>query len=235
MLLFICVCIFTVTSSEVEAATTTVKIYAASGDGYVDPVYPGSWATQHADTTGRAIDYTSDISMARSAASGDYNTGYLTITKSFAGFDTSVIPDDAEIIDASLNLNINDTMDHYNDAYSYITVLEGFQSSVSSLTGSDFAACGDATTNPTKGSNDVDITGITINQYQPFDLNSTGKSWIDKEGYTKLCLREGHDIENIPVTNPTATPWWKESRIKFDTSEKTGTTTDPYLEVTYVD
>jgi hypothetical protein len=213
------------------AATNTVRIYSSSGDGrvYTSP-YPGAWNIQHADTVGRSFDSTATYA---GAASGAWNTseGYIGIDRAFTAFDTSAIPDNAVIDSASLNLYTVQTLDDFNDQYGYIAVLQGTQSSTSTLVNSDIDNCGDAETNPTKGSSDVDVTTISTNIYLPISLNSTGLGWISKTGYSKLCLRTGQDIENHEQVNNSNS--WKRTLMDFNTSEAAGTSTDPYLEITY--
>ena len=208
--------------ATVQAATTTIKIYGSAGDGDVGTSpYPGTWANQHDDTVGRIADYTTDYIRVQSAAFRS-SIGYLTMTRGYIVFDTSVIPDDATIIDAELNINVTDTWDHFNDQYAYINVLEGFQSATSSIVNSDID----------NSATDIDISNIALDTYQTLTLNNTGLSWVNKDGYTNLCIREGHDIENIPVINNTGS--WRQSMIYFSSADASGTATDPYIEVTYV-
>ncbi len=59
-------------------------------------------------------------------------------------------------------------------------------------------------------------------------MDSGGSS---KTGYTSLCLREGHDATNNEDYNDDSV--WKTSGAVFRTSETSGTSQDPYLEITY--
>jgi hypothetical protein len=217
----------------VNAGTTTIKIYSSSGDGsMLTSPYPGTWSNQHDDTTGRNVSYTND--HARLMAGAFYTpTRYLAIERAFLAFDTSIIPDNAQIISAKLHLYPTEVHDEYNDIYSYIAILEGTQSSATTLANSDIDNCGNSIVNPTKGSDNIDITSLSVNNYKSIDLNSTGLGWISKIANTKLCLREGHDIENQETVENANTGTWKESRVNFKTSEASGTSTDPYIEVTY--
>ncbi|MBI2029642.1 hypothetical protein HYT02_04455, partial [Candidatus Gottesmanbacteria bacterium] len=80
-----------------------------------------------------------------------------------------------------------------------------------------------------EGSNRVDITSMQLSTYTTWTLDSAGLGWISKTSNTLLGLREGHDLQNV---------WGnygggQGNSIKVVTSEQTGTTQDPYLEVTY--
>lgn len=111
-----------------------------------------------------------------------------------------------------------------------MAVVQTSQPSTSELTTADYDLCGDAIDNPTKGSANIDLTGLTIGAYRDFTLNATGLGWISKTGYTMLGVREGHDIQDI-WSDPGEVD--KESGIWVSASEQTDTSQDPYLSVTY--
>jgi RHS repeat-associated protein len=212
-------------------ADFVLSVYAGAGDGaaYTGP-YPSSWQVQHADTTGSSANHTDSITWAFSQAYMS-STGYLGIGRVFLPFDTSGIPDTATIDSATLYVYPQDKRDDFNDAYAYLNVYQGFQASPASVSSSDVDDCGDAVTNPTSGSSNADITGIATTTYLPFALNSTALGWISKTGYTKLCLREGHDsTDNEPVNNAGV---WLYSGIGIYTSEASGASHDPYLDIAY--
>lgn len=222
-----------------NAATETVRIYGEVGDGRLGTgPYPGSWVTQHADTTGRLVEYTQDVIHVKSGAF--YSpTGYLTIDRGFLVFDTSTIPQTAQITNVKLGLFVTDKFDQFNDQYGYVSVLQGFQQSTDFLVADDIETCGDVLVNPSKGSSDFDITDLTLDQYQEFVLNNTGVTWIMKGGYTKLCIREGHDIENVATEKISldggswATNSWDRSGLEFASADASNPDTRPYIEVTY--
>jgi len=85
---------------------------------------------------------------------------------------------------------------------------------------------------PTEGidtSERKDLSSITTGVYLSILLNSVGQSWISPTGYTKLALREGHDVIDSVFGGATSTS----NSLTFRTSEYTGTSSDPYLTVTY--
>jgi pimeloyl-ACP methyl ester carboxylesterase len=164
---------------------------------------------------------------------GAYNSiqGYLGIHRSFISFDTSIIPANADVTSAKLVVVPSYVDDEYDDAYSYMNVLQSFQASSTALSGDDIETCGNTLENPTKGAADMDLSSILVEQPLVFELNEVGTSWIDKSGYTKLCIREGHDIENKETINNDN--YWRISGIAYYSSEETGESKDPYLEITF--
>lgn len=211
-------------------ADFTLSTNAGSGDGYVNAQpYPGSWATVHADTSGGSSTYV-DNSMNVGSQAFYSAGGYLGISKVFVPFDTSSLPDNAVIGSTTLNVYVTTASDDFNDAYGNVAVYKGNEASPMALVASDVSKCGDAITNPTKGSSDIDITGISSGAYLSIPLNSTGLGWISTSTYTQLCLREGHDAtNNEPVNNAGV---WKTEGLILATSEA-GTTTAPYLSIAY--
>ena len=144
--------------------------------------------------------------------------------------DTSGLPDAAVITTALLKLNPDpDSKNDFNDGYDYVVIVQATQASTSSLTLEDYDQCG-AIDNPTEGSNHVDYGDMTYGSYFTLTLNATGRSWISKTGYTKLGIREGHDIED---TAPPNYDNGNGNKLYVRTSEYSGTASDPKLEITY--
>ena len=210
---------------------TTDTYYSGAGDGEVQGAGNGgtlteNWDNAHDATTG-AADYTTNPVIGPLVQVKDDAT---YIRRGFVPIDTSGLPDTATISSASLNLYITATTDNDNDGNDFIGVVQTTQASTSSLIGDDYDNCG-AVNSPTEGATRVDITNITVSAYNTWTLNSTGLTWISLTGYTKLGLREGHDILDDPV--PSGGSVYNKNEIDFYTSEQTGTTQDPYLSVTY--
>lgn len=204
-------------------ADTTTNYYAGAGDGNVLLWDPGStWDACHDASSGQAI-ATATYTFADAYSGG----GNYQITRSFVPPDTSGLPDNAIISAATLYLYFFAIADSDNDAQAYITIVQTSQNSPTTLIDGDFDQCG-TVDNPTEGI-DVgerkDLTNITTGQYTGFSLNSTGIGWINKTGYTLLGFREGHDTEDIEVSGY--------NQARCYTSEQTGTSEDPYLEVVY--
>jgi len=208
----------------VFAATNTT--YSGVGDGYVNSVFTYIWANSHDATDGTAV-YNGDVRVGSRVDSGFFGTD--TIHRAFLPFDTSAIEDIAIISSATLNIKGYSKADEDNDGNDFITVVQTTQASNIQLDAADYNECG-ATTTPMEGI-DVgerkDITSISTTAYTVFNLNSTGINWISKSDYTKLGIREGHDILNIAVNDDT------NDNVYFYASEQASTTEDPYLEIAY--
>jgi RHS repeat-associated protein len=222
-------------SSATESAppveqSTTVNFYPTAGDGYVYN-YNNSWDTAHDATAGVGYSSTSTILSVRTNKS-QYGTYY--IYRSFVPFDTSFLPDDAVITNATLNLYPYSKRNDDNDGDDFVTVVHGTQASPSALTKEDYDQAGSVNA-PIEGvdvSERKDISSVAINAYLTFVLNSTGQSWLSKTGTTQFALREGHDVVDSPFTS-SSTTYSQYNYVYFRSSEYTDTTYDPYLEITY--
>jgi RHS repeat-associated protein len=212
-------------------ADFTLSTYTGVADGYIQSQpYPSSWATQQSNTTGLGANFSSQDIYVDSQAYASPG-GYLAIFRGFFPFDTSVLPDNASVTGANLKVYVKSKWDDFNDSVGTLNVYQSTQAQNNSLVNADFGRCGDTITNPTKGASDIDITSITTNSYLSIPLNVTGRSWASTTGFTKLCMREGHDASNQPTNNNNNT--WKYSGVIIAASESTGTSTDPYLELVY--
>lgn len=213
---------------ETFAATDTT--YSGVGDGYLYSSGSGSWNNAHDASSGIASYNSSSVAYAGSEYDG-YEEEYY-IGRIFLPFNTSGLPDDNTILSASLYIYAYSKQNDVDDDFDYLTVVQTTQDSNTSLTSGDFDQCG-AIDDPTVGINESqkkDLSDISIPSYIIFDLNSTGISWISKTGYTKLGIREGHDVEDENIS-PSEDEVY--NGIYIRPSEYSGTDNDPYLEITY--
>lgn len=202
-----------------------VSYYAVEdGDGEVYKGGNSDWSTVHNASTGTA-DRTSTTANVK--AHKIYR-GNLTLYRFAVPFNTSALPDDAIITAANLKVYVDSKNDDDNDGNDFIRVVQNTTYSATNLESDDYDQIG-SVSNPTAGASDIDIGTISTNAWLTFSLNSTGRGWINKTGYTKLGLREGHDAVNDPVTDSTTTG------INIRTANYGGsaTSSDPVLEVTY--
>ena len=214
---------------------TTTSYYAGAGDGYIyknEAGQPSSttWNTAHDATTGNGASYTGIAgSQAKIEISG---IGNLThIRKAFVPCDTSGLGATAVVSAAILKVYPSFLYDDYNGTgYDYIAIVQTDQPNSAQLTTADYNNCG-ATDNPTKGSADIDISGLATGSYQDLTLNATGLGWIQLEGTTMLGIRTGQDIQDVFEGDPGENN--KYSGIGYYNSEETDTSKDPYLSVTY--
>ncbi|MCK9282341.1 MAG: DNRLRE domain-containing protein, partial [Melioribacteraceae bacterium] len=210
-----------------EAASQTIKIYASEGDGYlIARNYNDDWDELHDRTTaiGEGVDtegafYTGkeDIYVQTSKYYKWGRQSYVAV-RPLIPFDTSLIPDDAEIVSANLNLYPAT----WKDGDTEIHVVQTTQSDTHSIIVEDFDQVG-AIDNPTEGGSFN--SNVTPNQYISIPINNVGLNWVNKDGWTKLGLRTHEDAYDIsPVRNNGAS---------FYSSEELDVTKRPYLEITY--
>jgi len=220
--------LYRLTRKQTGGAPTpqTASFYSSSGDGHVYK-NGSSWDLAHDATTGNSANYTNNVAIAGTSMP----TGITyAIYRTFLPFNTAALPDDAVITAASLNVYTDYKSNGDNDGDDWITVVQTNQASTSSLTTADFDNAG-AINNPTEGidtSERKDITSVSTDQYIILNLNTTGKSWISSTGYTKLGLREGHDV----IDSPFAVAGQQDS-FTARTVDFTDTASDPYLQITY--
>lgn len=165
----------------------TLSVFSnASGDGEVW-TSGGTWAAVQTATSG-----TAEVNTTPSAV---YSEPGFFMGRVFLPFDTSVLPDNAVITAATLRLFVSVVNDNDNDGNDFIRVVESTQASNTLIASTDFD-----NVNSTALATDIDITSISVNTFIDFTLNSTGLALINTTGFTKLALREGHDVSNDPIT-----------------------------------
>ncbi len=205
----------------------TVPFYSTTGDGAIY-ARSTSWATAHNATSGSSVSSSSSTNYVRA---GKNSSTSFHIERGFIPFDTSTLPDNIMITDVKLKVYIASKSNADNDGDDWVTVVQTSQPSLTSLTTADYDLAG-AVTNPVEGIDTgerKDITSVTTGQYLVFNLNTTGRSWIDKTGYTKLGLREGHDALNSAYAGSSNTY----NSLQWRTANYSGISYDPVLEVTY--
>ena len=182
----------------------TSTFYSSTNDGTV--YYSNlNWDTCHDATSGN-LDTTS--TRLNNGIAASYALVY-EIHRSFFYFDTSSIPDTATVDSATLYLY------GFYYAESSVCAMKGTQGST--LSSGDY----DSFTGSEYGH-----TSWSISTYNSISFNSQGCSDIDKTGTTKICCREyNHDyLDSAPNGN---------YRCGVYYADYTGTSRDPYLEVTY--
>jgi hypothetical protein len=191
---------------------TEVFVTSAS-DGQVKSG-DGAYAFIHDFATGNEVATTGiNIYIGQLLAGANYR-----IYRGYVYFDTSSLPDGGVITAATLNLY------GYNDQSSTdfnITIQNGQPDYPH-----DPLEAGDY--DYTKYSGDggsLTTAGFSTAGYNTITLNADGRSWINKAGTTKLCLRSSRDISS---TVPTGVEY-----VIVHAYEK-GVGFRPYLEVTYV-
>lgn len=202
------------TSSE-AATTTTIKIYPTD-DGLTqlydnDNITTWSAARNYTGTVLTAPNTTSD----QIATRGDKHSGKYRIYRTSAVFDTSVIPDDATVTDASFY----GYKGYSNNHGQQLVITAHTRASSTQLAKGDW--------NLTNYGAEFARGGLIDNQYKQFSFNSSGKNYINPEGYTVIGGMQDNDFDNIDIG-------YTQSGATIYSSDASGTSTDPYLEVTYV-
>ena len=215
-------------------AASPETYYAGVGDGWIDTYRLTSiWDISHDSTTGNT---------GRAFYGGDTDLRVMsyqdsTIQRIFVPIDTSGLDNDAVISAADFKIKTTATVyDDDNDGKDFLSVVQTFQTSNTSLVVGDYEDCGSdngtaarAKYTPVEAvdsGNRLDISNITTGDWLTFSFNATGIGWISKTGYTNLGIREGHDIlDEQPTENYTG--------VRLIDSKNAGTASDPYLYITY--
>jgi len=186
----------------------------AGGDGgilYTDNDY----ATAHNASSGEELDNTEAYGrLAENEISG---ISYY-INRAFFPFDTSAIGDSDTIISAIFSFYSGTKRSGAGDS---LAVVLSTQASNTNLILEDYDQLG-----TTVGSNLLTTEDVVVGQYNNLTLNSTGRGWISKTGYTSLGVRMKKDIDNV-------TPTTLESIVYSYYADETGTSNDPKLVVIY--
>jgi hypothetical protein len=210
----------------------TTSYFAGAGDGYVRYQNTGdSFATAHGATAGTSADPTNAGAITTGVTRYAATDTDWEIDRAFFPFDTSGLADGTTITAATLNLYVNEVVNQDNDGDDWVNVVQTSQADTSTLATADYDQCG-AVSNPTEGATRIDQGSLTASAYNVWTLNATGRSWVDKTGFTKLGIRQGHDAINSQITWGGAQT---RNRVRFNASEDGGTNTDPYLEVVTLD
>ncbi|MFH1255610.1 MAG: RHS repeat-associated core domain-containing protein [bacterium] len=218
-----------IASSTQTQSTLKMIVYSGSGDGEAVGRNQ-NWSVAHNAANGFHSNFTNfSTHVASQYASGDHS-----MIRMFLPFDLADLPSNINVSEAVLNVyaGFKGVDASENDGNDFIRVVEASQATTTSVSAEDVDQCG-SINNPAALANDKDITSdILVNQYNSFVLNQSGKNLVKNSagGWIRLGLREGHDIANDPLTEPAP----KYSYVNIKTSENAGTSTDPYLEITYV-
>ncbi|RLI85623.1 MAG: hypothetical protein DRP01_05835 [Archaeoglobales archaeon] len=174
-----------------KAQITTTKTVVFETTSYDTELYKTgtNYATVHDATSGTESTYTY-LEIGQTYSSPNYE-----IYRTFLYFSTDSLPDNATLDNAILSIYIasdgstsaefNITIQSGAPTYPHIPIeTTDYNYQYYSGDGGSF--------------NTSEIT--TTGTYYNITLNSVGLGWINKSGYTKLCLRSSRDINNIAPT-----------------------------------
>lgn len=199
---------------------TTTDYYSAGGDGRIRSSVT-AWSTVARGNGGSPTAESTSISFPVSIYNQD-NENYR-LDEVFLPIDTSALSSDILISDAFLYLktraDINDLP--YKE---YLSVVQSSQASVETLSASDYPNL--SYVDGSYGASSETSFNKPQNTYFTIELTSTGISWINKAGYTKLALLGQRHRVNLPSGMGTDYLY-----IFMSSSRDTGN--EPYLRVTY--
>src|SRR3989344_2164362 len=203
------------TTSTTTSATSTLSAVTGAGDGrtwYSAATWTG--AHDH-DGSSASVNYTAgDNDVRADKAGGTYN-----LTRGYFPFDTSAIPDNATITSATLKFY---PLAFGNESALDLYLVESTQAATSSLSNTDHDNVGTTTWSGMFDGND-----LTLNTYESLPLNATGIATISKTGWAKIVMLVKNDFDNTAANETSVT------YVAIATSEQSGTSADPYLEITY--
>lgn len=204
---------------DANPETTTV-------DGYTAHLSANqSWNTFW-QAAGDAADDSSSAQEQLMALSDATGTNWKHLFRSIFLFDTSGIGDTDSVTAATLSCWVADhgtaTIGDLD-----VSVVSSNPASNTAISSSDHTSYGS-----TKYATDVSISSMSNGAYKDWTLNSTGRAAISLTSVTKLGLRWAKDIDSPSTFN---SPGSNSSRTFFEGfyAEKTGTSNDPKLAVTY--
>jgi hypothetical protein len=189
----------------------TITIYTSASDSYrynSTTNYQNSW--QAATSNGWISSNLITIGQSKISSAYSINRGYVF-------FNTSAIPSNANIDNATLSLN---KQSDSSTTDFKITVQNGQPTYPHDpLQSSDYNKA------HYSGNGGAYDTASLVNGYNNITLNSTGLTWINRTSWTKLCLRSSRDISG---TTPTGNEY-----VAFYASEQ-GANYKPKLTITYI-
>jgi len=183
------------------------------------------WSTTRDATNGNDANYTDDGSAVSFVVCGrNGGAGQFNIQRGFLLFDTSSLGASTTVSAATITLYVWDKLNGENDGDDFIVLVSSNPASNSALVTEDFDQLG-----TTEFSDRIDIGSMSTPTEVTFTLNAAGIAAINTTGISKFGAREGHDLLDSAYAGSAGT--WNLINIYF--SERTGTTNDPRLEVTY--
>lgn len=192
--------------------TTTTVIYGTSSDAYLFYEPPGDYST--AWTAMSATVYSGTV---LNVGQRLFMVGWYNIFRDCLFFDTSVLPDNANITSAILSLYCNND---YSAQNFNVTIQNGQPTYPH-----DSVTTGDYFKDHYSGNGGQWDTNGYAAGYVNITLNADGRDWIQKTTATKLMLRSSRDISG---TAPTIG-----EHVQIRSYEHSGESSAPKLFITY--
>lgn len=155
----------------------------------------------------------------------DSKTGtYYRLTRGVTSFNTSALTAGATITAATISYFGNNKANALGDPTANVTVISPAPDSATSYVAGDYDHINDTVLMDTA----FDYATWSKTGYNTGTLNSSGRSAINKTGYTCLMFRLGWDISNSPAYVKSVA-----SNLVAYPTNYAGTDHDPYLYITY--
>lgn len=184
----------------------------------------GSFAASRAASSANSTVSDTNTSL---EISDHHHGGGNAMSRSMTLFDTSSLTASASISSSNLAVKcLNKQLDD-DDANSFITAAACTPASNTGIVADDYDQY--TINSPTKFITDIDWTGFNAGSYAINAMNANGLAAISKTGVTKIGYREGHDVNN---ENPDGGAD-RYNGGNIYAADQTGTSSDPYLEITY--
>jgi len=206
------------TYPDADPETTTCDGYVQGGNSGWD----NTWASLHDASSGSTAVTTASYMQSR-IESGPSTSKWADLWRIFLLFNTASIDDTATISAATCSLYGNDKNDQLA-ATPAIALVSSAPASNTNLVIGDYNKLG-ASDYATR----ITYANWSDGGYNGLVMNAAGLAAISLTGITKLGARLSYDIDNIA-------PTWsanKVSNLVMYGAERTGTTQDPKLVVTY--
>lgn len=192
------------------------QIYAGTSDGTIacNSSYQATWSTCR-DTNNGGTPATSGTTPQTILASTNASNQYM-VYREFQTYDTSIITDSYQVDSASIYLYKHVDDDNHDGQFGAVA-----------STHSDTLASTDFDNITYTWLTNLNWTDSSAVGWLQFDYYSTTTDTINKTGNTKIAFLNEHDFSNTP---PSTSQY---SRITIRSADYTGTSSDPYMDITY--
>jgi len=215
---------------------TTDTLYAEAGDGctqgYLSGAGGNGWATARGDANATAFYDASPIAdniWSRTIGMGGDGDGDWVIVRGHFPFDASSIPSAPAVVELNLYCVSESYGAQFADSDTH-EVVEGTQASQSTLSAGDHDAW-NSTSFASKAQ-----SALTASSYATYTLNASGLAAFNYGGDTDYAVLYSDDLNDSDPAGGALAHGYAGWRIgvTFSGSEETGTSQDPYIDVTCI-
>lgn len=178
-------------SLQVDASINTITVYPEVNDDSIRSKSQ-TWQGAYGADVGEKFAPFRDNGAYQTYVSGDYY-----VKRSFMSFDTSAVPEGSEILNAEIIVYVHSTRVGDLDEYAYVAGYASSPATPLSLDLDDFDQCGDLIGAPEELTEYVLVKDVAQESFVHFDFTNDGLQYVNKNGVTSICFREGHDVKNV--------------------------------------